>query len=296
MSMATGSEEKEHLGFIYGVLAAASTSLMVVFVKQASDVPIFFIVFIRFFFGFLILSPLIIRKRMRLSFKHLPMHLVRGLSGFGAVYFYFFAVERIPLVTAMTLLSTAPLFIPVVIMVVYRQLVPKKRVLGVILGFIGVVVVVKPTAMQFQVGELAGLLSGILGAIALVSLRKLSRRESTATILVTYFLFCSLVSLPLSIVNWKPIEQLSSWFNLFLIAFFGVIYQFFLTKSYTHAPATKASAISYLGVVFSGLFGWLAFGEVPTLQTAVGICLILAGGLIVLYDKSQPRLLGKKKL
>ncbi len=290
------NKEREHLGYFYGILAALSYSLMVLFVKLSKDVPIPAMVFIRFLFGLLILMPVLIKQRVKFSLKHLPTHLVRDLSGLAALYCFFYATEKIPLVNATTLMSTAPLFVPLIVLVHHKLIVPKLRMLGLLIGFVGVVTIVKPTgANAAEPAEWIGLAAGVLAAVAYVTIRKLSRVESTSTILFTYFLVSAVVSFPLTLAFWKPIESSMLGFYLLLICIFGTVYQYFLTKAYTHTPPSKASAMTYLSVIFSGLLGWLALGEVPTMRVLIGVVLIISGGLIIVFDKEDPRIWGSKK-
>ena len=222
---------------------------------------------------------------------------MRDLSGLAALYCFFYATEKIPLVNATTLASTAPLFIPFIVLFHHKLVIPKKRMLGLLIGFIGVVTIVKPTGASAAVpAEWIGLLSGLLAAVAYVYIRKLSKVESTFSILFTFFLVSTIVSFPPMLITWEPIESSTIGLYLLLICIFGTIYQYFLTKAYTHAPPSKASAMSYLSVVFSGLLGWITLGEIPTLWGFIGIALIICGGLIVVFDKEQPRIWGSKKL
>ena len=285
--------QKEHHGFLHGILAAVFYSLMILCVKLAKESPVAVTVFIRFLIGLLFLLPTLLKKRFRFRVHHLRKHLVRDLSGVVALYCFFYAAEQIPLVNATTLANTGPLFVPLVILIVLKQLIPKKRMLGLCLGFVGVLVVLRPTGATLQWADLIGLMSGLFVAIAVVFLRQLSKVESASSILSLYFIVSTFCSFPFAVWTFRSFEEQVVWIYLVCIGILGTLYQYFLTKAYTHAPASKVSATAYLGVVFSGLLGWLVLGEVPSKWSLAGIALIIAGGLIVVLDREKPRFFGR---
>jgi len=195
----------------------------------------------------------------------------------------------LPLVNAVTLTNTAPLFLPILALVWLKLIVSKKRFLAAGLGFLGVVVLLRPTGDIVAMGSLLGLASGLFGAVALLSVRILSKTESTETILSYYFLIGAGLSFFPVFFDWKPIHEPIQWLYVILSGLCALVYQFTLTKAYTHAPATKVGTIGYLAVVFSGLLGWWIFAEVPDLWVLAGAILIVVGALIALFDQTPPR-------
>jgi drug/metabolite transporter (DMT)-like permease len=286
---------REHHGLLFGILSAISCSLMYVFVKLAQDIPVPTVVFFRFFIGLVLLLPWLMRPPVRFSFQHLPLHLVRDLSGLFAMGCYYYAIRRISLVNLSTLVSTFPLFIPLILLVWRKMVIPKQRILALLIGFVGVLVILHPTAQFNDVADLVALLGSFLSALAAVSIRKLSHIEPTHSILLNYFVLATVVALVPMVVFWQPIEQPLQWIYLGGVGVFGTLYQYFMTKSYTHAPISKAGMMSYFIVVFSGLFGWLLWNEVPPYRDALGVLLIIAGGCLALFDKGISRKLGKSQ-
>ena len=280
---------EEHHGFIYGVLSAFVASIMFVFVKLLMDLPVTTIVFTRFFIGLIVLSPWLLHGKHNFSLKHLPKHLIRDLSGLAGIYCFFYALQILPIMNAATLSNTSPLFIPLVVLVALKLVLPKQRIWALVIGFLGVLLILQPGSNPiFEGVSLIGLASGLLSAIAAVYIRQLSRVETTTTILLTYFITATAIAFIPMILFWEPIKGVQ-WVYLGAVGTLGTLSQYLLTKSYTHAPASKASLLSYLGVVFGGLFGWLIWGEVPSIWGLAGALLIILGGTIALLDKSQPR-------
>lgn len=284
---------KEYHGFLFGALSALSITATSIFVKLAAEVPNEVIIFFRFAGSLILLLLLGNRRALNFSVQKLSKHLFRAVMGLSALYCYFYAVKKLPLFTAMTLSNTTPLFIPFVVLIWLKLLIPTRRFFAVALGFIGVVLIFRPTEGLLEMATLSGLAAGLFGAVALVGLRQLSKSESTQALLFYYFLIAVAVSFFPMLYTWKPIESLEIWVYLGAISLFASAFQYFLTLAYTHAPATKASTASYLGVVFSGLADWWIWGHVPSWWVFAGTVLIIAGGVLALFDKKPPRPLTK---
>jgi drug/metabolite transporter (DMT)-like permease len=277
---------KEHHGFLYGSLAALSSAVMAIFIKLSSDVPNEMLLFFRFLIGL----PFMLWYGRGVSFTltAVPKHLIRGIGGLLALYCYFYAVEKLPLVNAVTLSSAQPLFMPFIILIWFRLLVSPLRFWAIGIGFLGVLILMRPTGDLLEWGSLAGLGCSLFGAIALAGVRQLSKTESTESILLYYFIICTGLSFFPMIFTWKSISSWD-WFYLVLIGLIATVYQYTLTKAYTHAPATKVSTLNYLSVVFGGISGWLVFGEVPDYWVLLGAVLIIISALMAIFDKTPAR-------
>ncbi|MBS3905181.1 MAG: DMT family transporter [Simkania sp.] len=280
---------KESHGFLYGILTALTSAAMAVFVKLAADIPNETIVFFRFATGLPFILLVASFRNTHFSMREVPKHLVRGIAGFMSVYFYVYAVALIPLVNAVTLSNTAPLFMPILVMIWLRQLVSKWRFVAAGIGFLGVVILLRPGAALLTWGSLFGVMTGLSSSIAVMGVRLLSKNESVEKILLYYFTLSTVLGLYPMIVTWKPISHWMDWGYLGVIGVLSTVFQYVLTKTYTHAPATKASMFNYLSVVFGGLAGWLIFGEVPDVLVWVGTALIIGGAILAFLDKTPPR-------
>jgi drug/metabolite transporter (DMT)-like permease len=175
-----------------------------------------------------------------------------------------------------------------------KLVIPRSRVFALILGFAGVILILRPTEGSLSIASLIGLTGGLFAAIAQLGVRQLSKVESTETILSYYFIISTVVSFFPMVYAWKPIGEPMLWFLLLLIGLFSLIYQYLLTRSLTHAPATKVSTMNYLSVIFSGLLGWWFFNEVPSLWVVGGVFLIIGGGVIALLSREEARHWKKK--
>lgn len=280
---------EEHRGFLWGILAAITGSGMALFVKLSVEAPLTTLVFIRFALAIPIVFFLLMRKKVTLTWKKLPLHLTRSLAGLAALFSYYYAVQHLDLVNAVTLRNAAPLFMPLIALIWLKVVVSKRRVFALCIGFLGVIILLQPGKDILIPANFFALLSAILGAIAMMSIRQLSRFEPTEVILSYYFTICTVITLLPMIIWYRHIQAPIQWVYLFGAGFCALVFQYAITKAYTYAPATKVSTVSYLSVFFGGLFGWLFFEEVPTIWVWLGALLIIIGAILALTDKTKAR-------
>jgi drug/metabolite transporter (DMT)-like permease len=280
---------KEHHGLLYGVLAAFCLAISALLIKVATGVPTGTMLFFRFATGLFIFLPWLLRARLDFSLQHLGKHLIRDFGGIVSVFCFLYTLAHIPIVNAFSLANTMPLFIPFIVRFAMKTVLPKRRLVALGVGFLGVLFILRPFVHFDEVANYVGVFGGFSSALAMVYIRKLSKVETTQTIMLTYLIVASLVSLPVMIFNWEPIPNLTDWGCIIGVGIVSAFFQYALTKSFTHASASKASMVTYLGVVFGGFFGWLFFHEIPDLWSWIGVFLILLGGIFVLFDQSQAK-------
>ncbi|CAH0990639.1 hypothetical protein SIN8267_00733 [Sinobacterium norvegicum] len=216
------------------------------------------------------------------------LHLFRGLSGALCFYTYFVALEHIPLVDATLLRNSAPLVVPILMLLLMGQPINNGRWLPLIIGFIGIAIVLRPSEGELNIYHFLGFLSAVGLAVSMVTTQMLSSTEPSHRILFYYFTISLVTILPLSLGQWQNIP-LSAWPWLIFIGL-SMYFAFRLyTYAYSIADATIISPINYFAVVFSGIIGWLVWDHQPDIWTYVGTALICAGGIsIVIMGKKKP--------
>lgn len=247
------------------------------------------IVLVQYLFCILLTLPWLLRHGRRgLATKYPWTHLIRGLSGCGCFYAFYAALEHIPLVDATLLRNTAPLMVPIVLLVWYGVKVPRANLLPLGIGFVGIVFILKPSTDGLGLWSLVALASGIGLAISMVSTRTLARHEPESRILFYYFTTSLLLAVPFYLIDPEPIP-LSAWPLLLYIG--GGMYIAFMlyTRAYSYVSASVLSPTNYFGVVFAGFFDWLLWQHVPDLAGLIGIALVISGGILVLrMGKEEP--------
>ncbi|MBV6478435.1 MAG: hypothetical protein HGGPFJEG_01190 [Ignavibacteria bacterium] len=219
-------------------------------------------------------------------------HLIRGVCGVLAFLFFTLSISKIPLVNASLLNNTAPIFIPLVTLIWLKSRIEKKIWLGMLLGFAGIIFILDPKSGEFiKTGDLYGLLSGILLAVAYTAMGIISKTDSYITILFYFSLISVIIFFPFAILYWTE-PGLKVWLYVIVSGLFVAAYIFFLQYAYSLVSAVKLSPLNFSVVVFTGLFDWIIFNQTPGIYTVIGIILVIAGGIIAIttHEKDNKNL------
>jgi drug/metabolite transporter (DMT)-like permease len=277
------------LGIFYAVLSAFFSALMGVFVKLIGNaVPLSVLVFSGFATSLILVVPWLIRDRtFRLKVPHPWLYLTRSIAGLASVACFLYVAKLMPLVDAILLNSTAPLFVPVVAVVLTKARTPRSVWGGVALGFLGVVLVLHPGPQLFQLDSMIGLSAGLLFAIAIVQGRTLLKTSSPTQLLFYYWVIgaanCGIVAF----LQWRFPSGRDTWALLGGLGLCSTLTQVFAALSYARAPVRLTSSLIFLGLVFAGLFDWLVWKEVPGLLTLIGIAVVILGAVITILAGEQ---------
>ncbi len=286
-----GKDKKETQGLLTLIGSALAFSLMTLCIKQTqSRIPIFELIFFRSVFSLLITRLMMKNADVYPWGKNKKLLLTRGLVGTGAVFCVFKAVDSLPLAAATIIQYTYPTFTALLAWAILREIIRKRIILSIILGWIGVQIVVNPlwtNNSNHQIlpssAIMIALLGSILTALAYVIVRKLSKDENQLVI-VFYF---PLVSIPLTIpfmlqdaVQPKSID----WIWILGIGVFTQLGQLLITRGLSLLPAGYAGSINYTQVLFATLWGSVFFSEPLTLYLLIGAGCVLGATLIAVSE------------
>jgi drug/metabolite transporter (DMT)-like permease len=279
----------------YMFLSAFGFALMSACVKLASaeGLPVLEIVAARALVSLLLSYADIRRKRVAAFGKRKGILFMRGAVGSLTLICVYYAITELPLAEATVLQYLYPVITTVLALFFLKERLHWTLILSIILSFSGVLLVVRPGFLFGDVAPdlpyfavLAGLLGACGSAVAYVLVRNLSQTEHPSVI-VFYF---PLIALPFSVLLLGNDFVVPSWQAcgiLILLGIFTQIGQVYLTKAMQTETAGRATAFSYLQVVFASLLGWALFNEVPDLWFAAGAFLILLGTLANLLSKQK---------
>jgi drug/metabolite transporter (DMT)-like permease len=163
---------------------------------------------------FVVIIPLAIRGGPRsLRTDKIGLHVLRASTGTACWYALFVAITMMPLTNAVLLTFSAPLWMPGIAWLVSRQKASMATWAGAAIGFVGVILVLQPQHHHFNIGTPLALAGALLLAVALMSVRWLGATEPMPRILFYYFLFSTVMVLPLALVEWRPLEP-RTWIYL----------------------------------------------------------------------------------
>ena len=288
-------------GTIYIVLAFLANTTQSVFGKYVDkSLSVEMFSFGTFLVAFILLLPIILfRKGKDIPTGQGRYHLLRAVTGITGFLLFIAAAQLTTLVDTNVLVNTTPIFIPILALLFLHQHIPRAVWIAIIIGFVGVVVIVRPDASIFSnPGNLVALGAGLVTAIEFLAVNHLDRTESPLTQLFYFLLFGVVVLGLISIGKFNAAPEWAYWMmlgtGLCLLAF-----QFLLIKAYQFAKPHEIGAFQYISVVFAAIYGVVLFKETIQLETIVGAILVCVGGVIsitgsstkscLLYTSPSPR-------
>ncbi len=292
-------------GILYMLLSAVGLSFFGLFVKLGtSSVSFFLLTFLRFLVPLLLILPLFIWKIGIPKFTHLShFYLLLGRVGCLLIYQYaiFYYLSKSSLLTATVLLNTAPFFIPLMERVFMQHQIRKELIFGMLVSFLGVLFILKPTEGIMGWNSWIGLVAALGQAGSQIFFGLQSRSEKNATNLFYLFFFSMILSfvLFLAIAPFEQgigfeIESLRSVDQIFYWCLLGlglatISNQAFRGMAYQHARPGILAPILYVSVPVSGVLDWVFFDQLPDRWSALGTVLVIFGGIIPFIEQKIER-------
>ncbi|MEX2515660.1 MAG: DMT family transporter [Gammaproteobacteria bacterium] len=277
---------------IYAIIAALMFAIMGLAVRYAStSLGTEMIVFLRTSLGLLVLLPWLLRHEgwRHLHTRRLPEHLFRAVTGLSAMYCFFYALAHLQLAEAIILNYSSPLFIAVFALIWLGERASRMLIVALLVGFAGVGLIVKPGDGVWSLAALVGLASGMLAALAMVGIRRLSSTEPTRRIVFYFSFLATLISGVPVIWAWQT-PSLPVFLAMAGAGICATCGQLLLTKSYSMVVAARVGPYTYSSVIFAALFGWLLYSETPDLASFAGAILIVSAGILTLRSGNAVRL------
>jgi drug/metabolite transporter (DMT)-like permease len=269
------------LGALLIVLAFACVAVMSAFGKAAKGVPTGILVLFQNFISLVLFTPWVLGKGIsELRTSRTWLHIVRAIAGLLSQVLMFVAVKKMPLVNAVLLSNSAPLFIPLVTWAWLKERIGGMVWMSLFVGFAGVILILKPgLALLSDPIALIAISAAVFSALALVAVNRLSNTEPPRRILFYYFLYSSAAAAPFALLNWRT-PTYREWLFLGGIGLMMAVSQLLIILAYKHASAGRIAPFNYTVVIFSGLIGWVVWNNAPDLFSLAGVLLVTAGGVL----------------
>lgn len=259
------------------VLGSFFATLCDVFIKLAGvEVPIFQFTLFRAVFMCMILLPIVafryFRRPSSAVFLGLKLHFIRGNMWVLAAILLVFSLSELSLATANSVFYTAPIFIMLFGAFFYKERLTVDVVLATFLGFIGILVILRPTEITF------GMVSAILFAMVLAAnsllIKKLPQEQDMLYgLLITQF--CAL-PLAMGLTLWEgEVFQVEILIYSVLSSMCSILYSVSCLIGYRYVASSKVTSAEYSGLIFAFLLGWWVFGETPDLGLFIGSLFVI---------------------
>lgn len=284
-------------GILWKVLSALVFTLMLTIVKITGErVPVGQLLFARSLFGMI---PVLLfiwwigHLSDALKTNSVGGHVKRAMSGMLAMGLWFSALQYLSFPEATAIVYAAPLIMVIFAATILGERVRIYRWSAVLVGLVGVVVILAPQVQDgFNVMEDAAALGAVLAlcaavfmALTSIFVRQLASSEPTYTI-VFYFLIAGTAVTALTFPTWI----VPTWTDaalMVLIGILGGIGQLFLTQAFQHAEASTIAPFEYSSMIWVVSIGYFVFGEIPTINVAIGAAIVIASGIFVIYRERQ---------
>ena len=279
--MVEESNDSPQAAIAWMVLAGLCFSATGVFVKLSGGLLIVWTVIFGRSIVIAIMTFILSKiQNKSLSFEEPKWLIVRCISGLSAMACYFYAIPLISLTTAVVLQWTSPLFVALFSGYLIKEKVSPFLFICIGIAFTGTILIISPSFEAIEINALYALISGILSAIAYLSIRQLRSTATSESVVFWFAIFCVIFSLPFSV---KELLTISTYEIQVLIGV-GItagIGQIGMTKAYHAAKAAYIGAFSYSTVVVSWVYGFFIFNEVLSIWDMVGTLLIVGSGIFL---------------
>ena len=272
---------------LLALVASFCAVLMSVFLKLGQqDANVFTVGFMRFFFGFLIILPFIIKSRFKIySTTNLKLHISRSIINVPMMILGFAALMYIPLEQIKAIGFLSPILVVILSVIFLKEKIYLIRTFSLVLGFIGTLIILRPGIIEINIGVYMVLLSGLLWSTVIIITKFMSKTDSAMTILTYQYTFVSLFTLPLAIIYWSN-PTFTSIFYSFLAAIVGTVLHLCINNSYKLADLSIIQPVWFTQLIFASLLGFVIFGSLPDLFTWIGAILVFSSVLIITYREN----------
>ena len=279
---------------IRAILLTMSASLFAVFMEALirtaqHDSNVFTIGFLRFFFGLLIIFPyLALNKFKTYKTKNLKFYIVRGLFNIPVMILGFGALVYIPFEQFKAMNFLSPIIVVLLSFIIFREKIFKYRILALITGFLGTLIIIRPGYVDFNVGTIMVLVSLTFWSFIIILSKFVSKDDSPITMVSYQYTLMTFFALPLAIYFWE-MPSLSSIFYVFIGAISGTILHLSLGLAYKYADLSVTQPIWFTGLIFGSSIGYFVFREIPDLWTWIGGIVVFSSVLIITYNERNKK-------
>ena len=257
------------------------------FIKTVrGDIPIGMIIWSQYAIQAALLATLLApRLRSLVTTRMLGLQVARALALMAAVSGMFVAVGLMPLADAITIAFVAPLMITAAAAFFLKERVTTGQWLAILVGFGGVLIVIRPGTSIFDAASLVPLGAAVCVAVYQTLTRPISQKVAPVSMLYTATLVGLLVSTLALPFVWET-PDLGQIAYLGIAACLGAAAHFLLIRAYHAAPASLVAPFAYTEIVWSSAIGFAAFGDIPDSATLIGAAVLIASGLYLLRRAS----------
>ncbi|WP_265308512.1 DMT family transporter [Stenotrophomonas sp. SRS1] len=261
--------------------------LMAIAIRYATRyVPTQEVAFFRNAFGLLALLPMLIRPGSApLRTQQLPRYFLRSAIGLASMLCAFWAIGHLPISQAISLSYSTPLFVTIAAVLWLGETVRMRRWAAVIIGFIGVLIIVRPGSTSFTPGTLVAVGAAVLSSLVAIQIKQLTRVDSADTVVFYTYVFWVPLSLVPALFVWVWPTGVA-WVWLVATGVLGTLGQLLWTRALRLGEVSALTPISFMQLPLVSVLGWLLFNEALDRWTVIGAGIILGANAYIAHREA----------
>jgi drug/metabolite transporter (DMT)-like permease len=275
---------------VLAIMGVLSLSVSMSIAKQLdTNIPTVMVVFVRSGFGLLFFIPILIKERSSLSrINNIPLHIIRVALAVLAMLCTYYTYRNLPIAFATSIGMTSPIFTTALSGLILKEVIGYKKWGLVILGYIGALIVIKPTSFILDTAIITALLANLLAATCIIIIKILSKKNSIVTIMLVGNVGIFTVSFLMSLVQWHPLSAYDIGL-LSLTGALGIITQLCLNIVIKRTSPSFVAPFEYSRMFFATVIGFVVFNEIPAISTIIGVSIIIASTYTMLLLKKKQK-------
>jgi len=262
--------------------------LMEALIRAAQyDSNVYTIGFFRFFFGLIIIFPYLVKNKFTpYKTKNFKFYFIRGLFNLPMMILGFGALIYVPFEQFKAMHFLSPIIVVLLSFVIFREKIYLYRIFALLIGFAGMLIIVRPGIIEFNIGTIMILTSLTFWSFIIILSKFVSKDDSPITMVSYQYTLMTFFSLPLAIYFWVT-PSLTSLIYVFIGAISGTILHLSLALSYKYADLSVTQPIWFTGLIFGSGIGYFAFNETPDLWTWLGGIVVFSSVLVITYNEKN---------
>ena len=249
------------------------------------DSNVYTIGFLRFLFGLIIIFPYLIKKKfIPYKTKNFKFYFIRGLFNLPMMILGFGALVYVPFEQFKALHFLSPIIVVLLSFIIFREKVYMYRISALVIGFIGMLIIVRPGIVDFNIGTIMILISLTFWSLIIIVSKFVSKDDSPITMVTYQYTLMTIFALPLAIYFWQ-MPSLQSLIFVFIGAISGTILHLSLALSYKYAELSVTQPVWFSGLIFGSAFGFFVFNETPDVWTWIGGIVVFSSVLLITYNE-----------
>ena len=244
------------------------------------------ICFYRCLMGLIIITPFIIKNNFQaLQTDNMRLQILRALINIISMICWFTAIGMMHLEKATALGFTTPLFTTVLAVIVLGEIIRFHRTAALLLGFIGILIIIRPGYMPFEFGTILMLIASFSFSFVLIFVKKLSATDSSLTIIFYHLLYMTPAFFILSLFYWQSIN-FNQLVIFSLMGSSGLLSHWCLAQAFKMSDTTFVMPLQFTKLIWASLIGLFIFAEQPDIWTWVGGVIIFISVVYITYREA----------